>query len=139
MNLDWDEMAARGLRCYVRLVAEAIGVSDEASLVQLDEPVCVYLALDRCPVCYPNSDLALVWDERHGWALALESVGCARLGWLDAGPLPAPRTVAAYVATACAGSGFGPAAPESGKLSRGLAARLALYAEPIPLAAVVNW
>ena len=135
MNLDWDDPAARGLRCYVRLVAEEIGVGDEASLVQLDEPVCAYLALDFCPADRPENYFALVWDERHGWALALEESGGTRLtslGCLDAGRLPTPRMVAAYVCAACAGGGFGPPAPIGAEVPPDLSSRLALYAEQFP-------
>ena len=132
MNLEWDDTAARGLRRYVRQVAEAVGLGIESSLVQLDEPVCAYLALDRWwPGC-PDNDLALVWDEQHGWALALEQPGDAQLtplGCLDAGLLPEPRVVADYVDAACAGAGFGPAEPASTDAARDLAGRLAMYAD----------
>jgi hypothetical protein len=110
MDLDHDGAAARGLRRYVRLVAEAVGVGAEASTLQLDEPVSVYLALDRCSPQHPDQDLALLWSERDGWALGLESMVNADVlvqGFLGAEVLPPPRTVADYVARACRGEGFG--------------------------------
>jgi len=133
MNLEWDDTAARGLRRYVRMVAEAIGLGAESSLVQLEDPICAYVALDRCPAGYPGHDFALLWDERHGWALALEAPGGTRLeplGYLAAGLLPVPLVVAAYVNAACAGCGFGPAAPVSDETTD-LAGRLESFADPV--------
>ena len=74
MDLDQDGAAARGLRRYVHLVAEAVGVGEEASTIQFDDPVSAYLALDRCSPQHPDQDLALLWDERQGWALGVVSL-----------------------------------------------------------------
>jgi hypothetical protein len=115
MDLDHDSAAARGLRRYVQLIAEAVGVGAEASTIQLDDPVSAYLALDRCSPRHPDQDLALLWDERHGWALGMESTVSADLlvlGFLPA-EVPPPRTVADYVAAACRGDGFGATRPRA--------------------------
>jgi hypothetical protein len=145
VHLDPDGAAARGLRRYVRLVAEAIGVGAEASTIQLDEPVSVYLALDRCSPRHPDQDLALLWDERRGWALGVESVASADvlvLGFLADELLPSPSTVADYVAAACRDEGFGAALPdetlrdetppdETLPDAKSLAGRLADYANQV--------
>jgi hypothetical protein len=135
MDLDHDGAAARGLRRYVRLVAEAVGVGAEASTLQLDDPVSVYLALDRCSPRHPGQDLALLWSERHGWALGVESVVTSDvlvLGFLAAELLPPPRTVADYVTEACQGGGFGAARPCPVRpAANELAERLAGYADQV--------
>ncbi|HVV24041.1 MAG TPA: DUF6292 family protein [Pseudonocardiaceae bacterium] len=132
MDLDGHSAPARGLRRYVRLAAEAIGVGAEASVVQFDDPISAYLALDRCHSAYPDRDLALLWDERCGWALGVEASDGPRvdvLGYLATDLLPPPRVVAAYVETACrTGDAGQSAAPSFG--ADGLVARLADYAEP---------
>jgi hypothetical protein len=132
MDIDRDSAAARGLRRYVRLVADAIGVGPAASSVQLDDPVSVYLALDRCPDEYPEHDLALLWDERRGWALAIEvpgSVEVTVLGYLTDTLLPAPRVVADHVTQACSGGGFGNPRPYRFTSDADLADRLAACAD----------
>jgi hypothetical protein len=135
VDLDSDSKAAHGLRRYVRLVAEAIGIGAEASTIQFDHPVSVYLALDRCFTEPTEHDLALLWHERHGWSLAAEVNGETDLhvlGYLAFGVLPSPRAVAGYVDRACRGEGAGTAAPPSAAFDvADLAGRLADYAEQI--------
>jgi hypothetical protein len=136
MDLDQDDAAARGLRRYVHLVAEAVGVGAEASTIQFDDPVSAYLALDRCSPQHPDQDLALLWDERQGWALGVESAVSADvrvLGFLTLDVLPSPSTVADYVAAACRGDGFGAAVPDATLPdAEGLAERLADYVDQVP-------
>jgi hypothetical protein len=133
MYLDRDGIAARGLLRYVGLVAEAVGVGPESSITQLDDPVSVYVALDRRAERFPHRDLALLWDERFGWALALEVPGGARLtrlGYLAiADRLPEPRMVARFVDAACTTGHLGapePAPPPDGAAD--LLGRLAVLA-----------
>src|SRR5919198_1460791 len=60
-------------------------------------PASVYLALDRQLDEFPGCDVALLWDERHGWSLAVESPdsGAVRMvTYLGVDVLPAPRVVA---------------------------------------------
>jgi hypothetical protein len=136
MDLDGEGMAARGLRRYVWLVAEAVGVGTEAAVVQLHDPLGAYLALDSRHAAYPDRDLALLWDERHGWALGLETDSDADvrvLGYLAVELLPPPRVVGTYVERICRGGETGPARPPSfGELPAvDLTDRLAAYAEPL--------
>lgn len=132
MDLDHESATARGLRRYVGLVADAVGVSAAAAAVQLDDPVNVYLPLQRCVDGYPDHDLALLWDERCGWLLAVEVPGTVRLtllGYLAGTLLPAPHVVADYVTRAGAGRGFGAALPQRATDEADLAGRLAAYAD----------
>ncbi|HEX4723454.1 MAG TPA: DUF6292 family protein [Pseudonocardiaceae bacterium] len=133
MNLDRESAAARGLRRYVELVAEAVGIGADASATQFDDPVNVYLPLERCATAYPEHDLALIWDERYGWMLAIEVPGTVQLtvlGYLADTLLPTPPVVAEYVTRACSGAGFGQARPErhARPTDDDLADRLAAYA-----------
>jgi hypothetical protein len=134
MNLDRESAAARGLRRYVGLVADAVGIGAAASAVQLDEPVNVYLPLERCIAEYPEHDLALLWDERYGWMLAIEVPGTTQLtvlGYLTDTLLPPPRVVADYVTRACSGAGLGQPRPEQPADDADLADRLATYADRV--------
>ncbi len=138
MDLDGQGVAARGLRGYVELVAEAVGVGSEASILQLDDPVGVYLALERCAVSAPGRDLALLWDERHGWALAVERDGSTELrvlGYLGGDLLPAPQVVARFVDRACRGGAVGVAQPSvRPRTDEDLIESLAGYAQRVNVA-----
>jgi hypothetical protein len=135
MELDRDGAEARGLRRYVRLVAEAVGVGAEASTLQLDDPLSVYLALERCSPRHPDRDLALLWGERHGWSLGVETTISADvlvLGFLAGEVLPPPHTVADYVAAACRDDEFGASVPRVTPLSpEEMSARLVEYADQV--------
>jgi hypothetical protein len=63
----------RSLLGYFEPVCDAVGVGLESCVLDLDHPVSAYIALDCRLDRYPDRDLALVWDERHGWALAMET------------------------------------------------------------------
>jgi hypothetical protein len=132
MYLDRDGIVARGLLHYVGLVADAVGVGPESSITQLDDPVSVYVALDRRAERYPEHDLALLWDERHGWSLALEVPGGALLtplGYLPAADrLPEPRVVAEFVENACADGQLGAERPVPPDPGDDLVGRLAAFA-----------
>nr|WP_042181409.1 DUF6292 family protein [Kibdelosporangium sp. MJ126-NF4]CEL12986.1 hypothetical protein [Kibdelosporangium sp. MJ126-NF4]CTQ98672.1 hypothetical protein [Kibdelosporangium sp. MJ126-NF4] len=99
MDLDFDSPAAHGLRHYVRLVAAELGLTGDSSLVQLEPPANAYLALDDRLARFPGRDLALIWDEEHGWALAVEThsgedlIVQRRLG---GDVLPPPRVVGQF-------------------------------------------
>ncbi|CAL9540259.1 hypothetical protein SUDANB95_04182 [Actinosynnema sp. ALI-1.44] len=100
MSWDFEEAATRALREYVRRVTEALGLSGECSLVQAERPASAYVAVDGHLPGFPDRDLALVWDERDGWAAAVETHGGedlvvrARLG---GDVLPPPDVVAAWL------------------------------------------
>lgn len=100
MELDFDSPAARGLREYVRLVAFELGLRGQSWLVQLESPANVYIALDDRHRLFPTRDLALSWDEEHGWSLGVESNPDEKvhvLGYLGDDVLPAPEAVARAV------------------------------------------
>lgn len=100
VELDGDSSAAHGLREYVRLVATALGLRGQSWLVQLESPVNVYIALDERLRLFPARDVALTWDEEHGWSLCVESNAhedLVVLSHLGTDVLPAPEAVACAV------------------------------------------
>ncbi|MEJ2852129.1 MULTISPECIES: DUF6292 family protein [unclassified Saccharothrix] len=99
MALDFEDAATRVLREYVRLVTAALGLSGECSVVQAERPASVYLAVDGHLPGFPEYDAALVWDERRGWAVAVESGGAQDLVVQERLPgdvLPPPDVVASW-------------------------------------------
>ena len=100
VELEFETAPARGLRQYVRLVAEALNLGAHGYCVQLDPPTDVYLALDGRLARYPTRDVALTWDEEHGWAACIETHSgedLIVLSYLGTELLPAPRLVAQFV------------------------------------------
>ena len=73
MNVDPDSLTARGLSRYVAAVATALGVPRHAVHHEVSELSSAYLALHRRSPVFPELDLMLLWDERHGWSVALET------------------------------------------------------------------
>ncbi|MFJ8913044.1 DUF6292 family protein [Amycolatopsis sp. NPDC102389] len=58
---------------YLAEVTEALGIGLESCTVDLDDPVSAYVALDERLATHPERDVALLWDEAHGWAVAIET------------------------------------------------------------------
>ncbi|QUQ65245.1 DUF6292 family protein [Kutzneria sp. CA-103260] len=73
MNVDPDSLTARGLTRYVDSVAAALVVPRHAVHHEVSELSVAYLALHRRSPVFPELDLMLLWDERHGWSVALET------------------------------------------------------------------
>lgn len=139
MELDFDDAVWQGLRNYVRRVSEAIGLSGECSYVQSEPPAGAYLALDGRLPGIPNRDVALLWDERHGWSAAIETHSGEDLivqAHFGPDPLPSPKAVARWVDGLFRGeSGATGGDPARRDVAEDLAARLAPYAtaELVPL------
>ncbi|SFW83385.1 DUF6292 family protein [Amycolatopsis australiensis] len=89
----------RGLRGYVAAVARAVGVGLESCTLDAGTPAAAYIALDWRLTRFPGHDLALVWDEVHGWAAAIEdTAGATALAYLGGEVLPEPRAVVRFLA-----------------------------------------
>jgi hypothetical protein len=104
---DQEYWFQRGLRAYLGDVAKALGFGLESCTVDLDVPVSAYLAVDWRLRWFADRDVALLWDEVHGWALAVEA-SCGEemivlryLGGDDV--LPEPRAVVRFLAVLRAG------------------------------------
>jgi hypothetical protein len=93
--------AIRALRGYLSRVTAALGIGLESCTIDHDRPVSAYLALDTRLEHYPDRDVALLWDERHGWAAAIETHSgedLIILRYLGGTLIPPPSTVARFVA-----------------------------------------
>jgi len=134
MDLEFDSVVARGLWRYVDLVTEALGLAGGGSLVQLGPPVNAYLALDGRMSLFPTRDVALLWDEEHGWSAGVEAeTELAVHSYLGGDVLPAPAEVAAFatgVLTATDAGGADPVALRAADAADDLADRLARFAVP---------
>jgi hypothetical protein len=113
-DVDWfvEDVFARRLRHYVSEVARALGVGPESTTVDPATPASAYLALDGRVPGYPGRDLALLWDERHGWSAAVETHSGEDLvivSYVDPkhGLVPSPRLLARFVTALRAGDHIG--------------------------------
>ncbi|MEU5258915.1 DUF6292 family protein [Amycolatopsis sp. NPDC021455] len=89
----------RRLRGYVGAVARAVGVGLESCTLDVGTPAAAYIALDWRLTRFPEHDLALVWDEVHGWAAAIEdATGATVLAYLGGDVFPDPRAVVRFLA-----------------------------------------
>jgi hypothetical protein len=137
MELEPRNRTSRGLRRYVGLVTEALGYAEHAYHVQTEPPVSAYVPLDGRVPGFPDRDVALLWDERHGWCGAIETASGEDLivvSYLGSGVLPAPRVVARFAADLINGAAPGQPKPPTFRAvdaDDDLADRLAAYA-PAP-------
>ncbi|WP_306745484.1 DUF6292 family protein [Saccharothrix yanglingensis] len=70
MDWEFDENEIRALHAYVTQVTRALGLRGDSFFVQAGS---AYLALDGRLPGFPDRDVALLWDEARGWAVAVES------------------------------------------------------------------
>lgn len=100
MEPEFDDALLWGLRGYVRLVVEELGLTDECSWAQAGRPATAYLTLDGRFPGFPDRDAALLWDEESGWSIAVETHSGEDLivqARFAADVLPSPRAVARWV------------------------------------------
>lgn len=97
----------RALRDYLAATAEHLGLGLESCTVDWDLPTSAYLAVNRRLPDFPDRDLALLWDEVHGWAAAIETHSGEDLilvSYLDTATVaPSPGLVARFLQDLCAG------------------------------------
>ncbi|MDT7803485.1 MAG: hypothetical protein QOI78_6918 [Actinomycetota bacterium] len=101
LHIPTGHPALTALWGYLAEVTTALGIGTESCVVDHDTPVSAYIALDEHLPGYPGRDVALLWDEAHGWAAAIEThsgedlIVVRYLG----GPTitPAPEQVARFV------------------------------------------
>lgn len=98
------------LRDYVHAVAAGWRIGPEFCVVDAELPAWAYIALGWTLPRYPGRDLALLWDERTGWSVAIEThssedlivVACPP----DAVVVPPPSRVRRFVDQLTAHSGW---------------------------------
>ena len=122
--------AERGLRDYVHRIATELNLGPEATYSEFADVATAYIALDHQLCDKPDRDLALIWDECQGWALAVET-GCGEdllvLYWYGSDLVPDPQEVAYFVRLALAGE-WGDSMPPPWRHHGTLHARLTEYA-----------
>ncbi|MFI9456654.1 DUF6292 family protein [Amycolatopsis sp. NPDC052450] len=134
MEPEFDDVILKGLHRYVSLVIEALGLHGDACCVQLEPIASAYIALERRLPSRPDRDVALLWDERHGWALAVETSSGEDLivvGYQGLELLPPPRVVATFAESMYSDEATALLEPPqlgAAEAEDGLALRLAAYA-----------
>jgi Family of unknown function (DUF6292) len=132
MNLAPIDTVERGLHHYTDRVARALGLANHGTYISLEPPLNAYIALDRRLATHPDRDVALLWDERHGWSIAVETHGGADLlvlGYLGGEILPAPDVVAGLVRRGLAGDRADTSTTPPTRPAADLRARLAEYVD----------
>lgn len=104
---DLARRVEQGLGGYVAAVAAVLGVSEEATYFEVSDTATAYLGLTNRCARWPGRDLMLVWNERYGWSVAVETdpgETDAVLAYLGGTELvPSPGTVARFAALVVAG------------------------------------
>jgi hypothetical protein len=103
--VDTRDAFARGLRGYVGKVAAELGVGFESCAIDATPPAWAYVALDVRVARFPDRELALLWDERHGWSAAVETHSgedLVVLTYRGGDLVPGPAAVATFVAAVLA-------------------------------------
>jgi hypothetical protein len=106
--------AGRGLRSYVHRIAAGLGLGPESVWCELADQSAAYLALTDRLADAPGQDVALIWDDTHGWAVGTEPRAGADLlvrAWYGDDPLPAPEDVVAFTKSVLAGQPAGQRTP----------------------------
>jgi hypothetical protein len=94
------------LAVYVQRVAAAVGVPADATGHEVTDTATAYLALDERCAAHPDHDLMLVWDERLGWYIAVETTPSEPpevVAYLTGDAVPTPTTVARFVTDTTSG------------------------------------
>jgi len=132
MDVDFETALARGLSRYVRLVADTLGLGDGGYYVQVEPSASAYLPLDGRLAAYPDHDVALIWDQVHGWALGIEANAedVVPVRYLGGSLLPLPSLVARFVNRLFREQVSGRAEPPARLDSADLVERLRAYGRP---------
>lgn len=97
---------SRSLAHYVRQVAAAIGVPADAVGYEVSDTATAYIGLAERSSQHAGRDLMLVWDERLGWYIGVEThpeEKAVVICYLGGDVVPPPATIARFVAETVAG------------------------------------
>lgn len=133
MELEFDSPAARGLRRYVGLVAQACELGMDCSFIELERPVSAYLPVDGRVPGFPDVDVALCWQEGRGWAAGVEPHSAEELvliTQLRGDVLPDPERVARFLREVRGGDLSGDEVTGRPRTADDLLDRLAGYDQP---------
>ncbi|WP_328286155.1 DUF6292 family protein [Amycolatopsis orientalis] len=130
-GIDREQGLLDALNGYLAAVGATLGVGAESCTMDVDAPVSAYIALDGRLARHPDRDIALLWDERHGWSFAMETYSgedLLVLAYLGDEIVPAPSRVAGFVAALSLGGPISaPVPPDLGDHREDLPNRLARY------------
>lgn len=101
-GVDRTHELTQGLAGYVRAVARALDLPAQGTSFEISDTATAYLAL-RQAAGRADEDLMLVWSERSGWALAVETAPSSVLAYFGEDLVPEPRRVAGFVREVLAG------------------------------------
>ncbi|MGW0521697.1 DUF6292 family protein [Crossiella sp. NPDC003009] len=121
LRFEEDDEPVRAARHYLRRVAAALGLRGDCLCVEQERPVSVYLPLEERLPDFPGRDVALLWAEDRGWAVAVETRCGADLevvARLDGEHRPPPRAVAGWVRRLCHNGATFPATRAGGAAAR---------------------
>lgn len=104
MDSHGRDPADAALHAYVGAIAEHFGVPPEHTSCDAGTPATACIGFDRCKTAVPH-DLALVWDERLGWAAAVQTSGGEFIpfAYLGASPTPPVEMVTGFLTDVVAG------------------------------------
>ncbi|MCJ0902343.1 DUF6292 family protein [Rhodococcus sp. ARC_M6] len=94
-----DATVGLGFERYVQSVAERVGAGIEQWCCRGNHPMEAYIALDRKLPRFPGREVALLWEETCGWALAVETRSgedLIVLGYLGEEAVASPEVVAKF-------------------------------------------
>jgi hypothetical protein len=107
--------AEQGLRSYVGRVAAGLGLDSAGMWCEVADEAAAYVALEQRLASRPARDVALVWDDRRGWAVGVETRSGEDLlvvAWYGPELLPSPEEVVRFVRSVLA-EGVGHSVPPS--------------------------
>jgi uncharacterized protein DUF6292 len=129
---------SHALPIYVRQVATVVGVPIEAIGYEVSDTATAYLGLASRSSDRPGRDLMLVWDERLGWYVGVEThpdEAPQVVSYLGGDAVPAPTAVARFVTEALAGqyaNRLRPVLPPCDRVE--LSRQMAAHQDPSPRA-----
>lgn len=97
-----DATVGLGFSRYIQRVAERVGAGIDQWCCRGEHPMEAYIALNRSLPRFPGREVALLWEETCGWALAVETRSgedLIVLGYLGEDAVPTPEAVAAFGAS----------------------------------------
>ncbi|HVW42531.1 MAG TPA: DUF6292 family protein [Amycolatopsis sp.] len=105
-NADTTVALARGLAGYVRAVARELGLPAQGTSFEISDTATAYLGLSTSWAQLPGRDLMLVWNERDGWSLSVETRPTEDvfvIAQFGNELLPSPSAVARFVTSTLSG------------------------------------
>jgi Family of unknown function (DUF6292) len=100
-GVDNTHALSQGLAGYLHAIATALDLPAQGTSFEISDTATAYVALASRSARYPGRDLMLVWSERTGWAVAVETDPGARsqvIAYFGGdNPVPDPLAVAVFV------------------------------------------